>query len=452
MHAAISSLTHHGCHRAKHHRHSVNVEHLASLGAIEKRTKTWRARPTVVLGFDQADNACTRHRMRLHPVTLQNRCANEARRVVPLGGELQRALAINCPCLRQQPRELTLQSADVQHRAAHQSRMHLPHLPRAHNRLPRPSTRIGWSNLRAIFGATVVASILTLAVGCDKRGAAEIQQTSLAGKPRAVLLLFGDRTDPRVLPLATVSDGQIKPISLDADGWRNFDKLYFTAGAALALYQDGKAVGNAVVRRGMWLGRDALYRLPNCRALRPLAAVTVDSTVNSAVMLELISTSDPLAPAPPRGATTEADADSARVLTARIAQHEGLTNAARGELSLIVNAIQTGATAHPTLVGSYLERGSGVTGKPRHVLAIGDYTEATRSYTQSFVHVPGDTAREFRRFIDHVDLTGDGIDEIVLEGWRTGGDSFLVFMQYKDNHWREVARGANNWCADPGGR
>lgn len=303
-----------------------------------------------------------------------------------------------------------------------------------------------------MFGTLLVASILTLASGCDKRAGVEMKQTSLAGKPRVVLLLFGDRNDPRVLPLATTADGLIKPIALDADGWRNFDKLYFPPATQLALYQGGKAVGNAVVRRGMWEGRDALYKLPKCRALRPLAAVTVDSTVNSAVMLELIATSDALPLAPPRAAIVPADVDSARALTARIAQHEGLTNSARGELDLVVNAIQTGATTHPTLVGSYLEHGSGVLGKPRHVFAIGDFADAQQHYGQSFVHVPADTAREFRRYIDHLDLTGDGVDEIVLEGWRTGGDSYLVFMQYKDGHWREVARGANNWCADLGAK
>ncbi len=295
----------------------------------------------------------------------------------------------------------------------------------------------------------VVASILTLALGCDKRVENDIKQTSLAGKPRAVLLLFGDRADPRVLPLATVADGRITPIALDAEGWRNFDRLYFAVGAPFALYRDGKAIGNGVVRRGMWVGRDALYTLPGCRALRPLAAVTVDTSVSSAVMLELISTSDPLAAAPARAATTAADADSARAVTARVAQHEGLTSKARDELELVVSAVQTGATPHPTLVGSYLERGSGVTGKPRHVFAISDYSDASHGYVQSFVHVPADTVREFRRFIDHVDLTGDGVDEIVLEGWRNGGDSYLIFMQYQDGHWREVARGANNWCADP---
>jgi hypothetical protein len=48
-----------------------------------------------------------------------------------------------------------------------------------------------------------------------------------------------------------------------------------------------------------------------------------------------------------------------------------------------------------------------------------------------------------------VDLTGDGVDEIVLEGWRAGGDTYLVVMKYDAGRWHEVARGDNTWCADP---
>ena len=305
--------------------------------------------------------------------------------------------------------------------------------------------------LRAIFGAAAIASILSLAAGCDKRDAAPVKtlpQTSLTNKPRTLFFLFGDKSDPRVLPLATLADGKIKPIVLDAAGWHKFDELYFTAGARLPLLEGGISVGDAVVRRGMWDGKDPLYKLPGCKALRPLGAVTLSGNPTSAVMLELLALSDPLPATPTRPAATKADYDSAAALAVRIGQHEGLTNAARSELNQVLTVLPTGTTSRPTLLGSYMERGSGVNGKPRHVFILGDYSDSTRSYVQSFVHVPGDTAREFRRLIDHADLTGDGVDEIVLEGWRNGGDSYLVFMQYRIGRWREVARGATSWCAD----
>ena len=315
-------------------------------------------------------------------------------------------------------------------------------------RTPRPVR-----HLRAIFGTIAFASILSLAAGCDKRGSAtqkEPAQTSLANKPSTLFFLFGDKADPRVLPLATLAGGTITPIALDAAGWRSFDKLYFGVGARLPVYQGGHAVGDAVVRRGMWDGKDALYKLPGCSALRPLAAVTLTGAPGSAVMLELLATSNPLPGPASRPAPTRADSDSASALATRVGQREGLTATARSELDEVVHVLPTGTTSHPTLVGSFMERGSGVNGKPRHVFVIGDYSDSLKSYVPSFVHVPADSSREFRRLIDHADLTGDGVDEIVLEGWRNGGDSYLMFMQYRHGHWREIARGATSWCADTG--
>ena len=383
---------------------------------------------------------------------LEHRCADQPRRVVTLGPYLERALGSGRSRLRQQRRQSALEQTDIQLNVAIQMRMH-PLLQRQRVEPDRERHASGpLRYLRAIFGTTVIASILSLAAGCDKRAggdAKESAHTSLANRPRTLFFLFGDKSDPRVLPLATLVGGKITPISLDAAGWRNFDQLYFTVGATLPLYQGGSSVGDAVVRRGMWTGDDALYKLPGCRALRPLAAVTLSGTPNSAVMLELLATSEALPPAPVRPAPTVADSDSAAALATRVGQREGLTNTARSELDRVLNVLPTGATAHPTLLGSFMERGSGLNGKPRHVFIMGDYSDSTKKYVQSFVHVPVDSLREFRRLIDHADLTGDGIDEVVLEGWRSGGDSFLVFMQYQNGRWREVARGATSWCADP---
>jgi hypothetical protein len=319
------------------------------------------------------------------------------------------------------------------------------------DRDPKPSANRPRLDIRAIFGAAVVASILTLAVGCNKHDAEAspaANYTSLAGKPRTLMFIFGDRTDPRVLPLAILANGEIKQIALDSSGWRNFDHIYFPAGAKLTAYVGGKSIGDALIRRGMWDEATPLYKLPNCRSLRPLAAATVDSAPAN-VMLELLATSDPVAVPPLRPAQVPADMDSARALATRVAQHEGFTNAARAELDEMLSTFYTGVTPHPTVIGSYLERGSGVNGKPRHVFLIGDYNEEAKGYVQTFVHMPQPDSREYRRIIDHLDLTGDGVDEIVLEGWLTGGDSFLVFLGYHGGHWRELGRSATSWCADP---
>jgi hypothetical protein len=312
----------------------------------------------------------------------------------------------------------------------------------------RPAAR----RLRAIFGGAVAASILTAAVGCDKRAGGEAPTrlyTSLVGKPTVLFLLFGDRLDPRLLPVATIGHGHVTPITLDPSGWRNFDQLYFKAGTQVPVYRNGDAFSNAEVRRGMWGGREPLYSLPGCRALRPLAAATLPSPPPDVVTLEMIATSDPLPPGAPHPAVAKADLDSARAVAARVAKHGAFAGGGLDDLELTVYAISTGATKRPTLVASYMERGAESMSHPRHLFVLADSSGPSGDYVSSYTHLAKDSVPEFRRLIDHVDVTGDGVDEIVLEGWKSGGDSFLVIMKYVNGKWTELARGANSWCADP---
>lgn len=310
--------------------------------------------------------------------------------------------------------------------------------------------RVVTGRLRAIFGGVAVASILTAAIGCDKRaqGAPPARvQTSLAGKPTVLFLLFGERGDPRLLPVATLGHGNVTPIALDPNGWRTFDQLYFKSGAQVSVYRGGDLLGPASIRRGMWDGRDPLYTLPGCRSLRPLAAVTLPSAPDVA-SLELLGTSDPLPSGAPHTPASPADLDSARAVAARVAHRGGFAGGGLEDLELAVQAFHTGATGRPTLAAAYIERGAESNPHPRHLFILADSAGPTGDYASSFTHLAKDSLPEFRRVIDHVDLTGDGVDEIILEGWRNGGDSFLVVMKYGNGKWREIARGTNSWCAD----
>ena len=158
--------------------------------------------------------------------------------------------------------------------------------------------RIGPLRLRAIFGTAALAGILTATTGCDKHAetAEVVHRTSLANKPSVVFLLFGDRSDPRVLPVATAIDGHVAPVSLDSRGWRDFDNIYFKPGTPISLYRDGRADGIGEIRRGMWDSTGPLYKLPRCEAPKPLAALVPRESESSEVMLERIATSEPLAP------------------------------------------------------------------------------------------------------------------------------------------------------------
>jgi hypothetical protein len=298
----------------------------------------------------------------------------------------------------------------------------------------------------------VVASILTAAVGCDKRaegeplGAPVRLQTSLAGKPTVLFQLFGDPDDPRVLPVAIMGHGRVSPINLDGDGWRTFDKLYFKPGARVTVYHDGAPMTTAVIQRGMWAGGSALYKLPSCRTPRPMAAAKLDSIPEEMTTLDLIGTSDPV-PASVRTDVSPADEDSAHAMAELVAHRAGLLPAARAEMNLSVMTLRTGVSSRPTLLASFMEKPSSAGLRPRQVFALGD--SSASGYAVSFFHAPRDSSPEFQRLVDHVDLTGDGVDEVVLEGWKPGSDSYPIVLKFINGGWHELARGAGTWCADP---
>ena len=324
-----------------------------------------------------------------------------------------------------------------------------PTFPTSRHRLGERVLPHRGGRLRAIFGVAALASILTVTAACDKNAeTAEVEHvTSLANKPNVVFLLFGDRNDLRLLPVATSIEGQVAPVSLDARGWKDFDHLYFRPGTPLSIYSDGKPDGEGMIRRGMWNDSGPLYALPRCHSLKPLAAVAPRASEGREVMLERIATSEPLAAPGVRGPVPRSALDSARAIAHRVAQREGLTRNARAELDLAVSAIWTGATNAPTLVASYMERGGGIRGHPRHLFLLADRTPS--GYAPTFIHVAEDSLPEFRRLIDHVDVTSDGVDELLLEGWANGGESYLLFLRFVDGKWIEMARGETSWCADP---
>src|SRR5688500_6185793 len=98
----------------------------------------------------------------------------------------------------------------------------------------------------------LIATILVVAASCDKarqvvsdaRGepaatSVPEQRLDLSAKPEVLFQVFGERDDPRMIPVAAVVNGALVPISLSASGWRQFDAMYARAGETYGLYRDG---------------------------------------------------------------------------------------------------------------------------------------------------------------------------------------------------------------------
>lgn len=314
-----------------------------------------------------------------------------------------------------------------------------------------------------------LATILTVTAGCDKAkgfvraGQAASPPASAAGSeldlrqdPVILFQVFGDADDPRVVPVAAVEHQQLKNIELAPASWRRFDATLLRSGTSLPLYKDGKPVGHARVTQSMWERPDTpLYTLPGCRTLTPLAAAKLDAGAAAGFTVEFLASNKTL------GRQLQAVKTIAPVEVRQIAKALAYAAGVPAQIgrttidSLAMNAvaIQTGVTGFPTIVASFMdpmiEYSRTTSARTAHVMLVAD-ADSAGTYRTTYLHrlnAPLGRA-EFRRYYDHLDVTGEGRDQIVLEGWRYGGDTFLAALAFTHGEWRETFRSRTNWCLD----
>ncbi|HUQ83681.1 MAG TPA: hypothetical protein VM076_21190 [Gemmatimonadaceae bacterium] len=307
----------------------------------------------------------------------------------------------------------------------------------------------------------LIATILVVAAGCDKTksllgiGRREFDgpppgaRLDLTKRPDVVFQLFGERDDARMMPVAAIIDGTLKPIELTASGWREFDAMYTRSDKSYGLYRDGSRIGEAKVRRGMWERSDEpLYSLPGCRLVTPLAAVSLETDVRLSFTIEALAVTAGVnvQPKAPVKQLKGLEARAQRIAY-EVARNGGIDSSALRMSAFHHVAINTGATKSPTIVTSFLDPESADrNGATAHVFALADDMGA--GYQPTFKHTAAGSVSgaEFRRYIDHLDLNGDGVDEIVLEGWQFAGETFISVLGYTNGDWREIFRGRSSWC------
>ncbi len=280
----------------------------------------------------------------------------------------------------------------------------------------------------------------------------------LASKPTILFQVFGERDDPRLIPIAAVENAELTKIVLTPDGWRKFDAMYLRHDMRYPLYKDGTAHGLVIVTRGMWERADhPLYTLPGCQTLTPLAQVHLETNVPTQFTVEFLASSGPMGREPD---TRQLPAPLVRKLAHELGgiagKRVGITPALLDSLDLHAVAISTGTGAAPTVVASFIDPSAANPGsrteQTADVLVIAEQAP-DGSYRPAYTHVVrGPLAgAEFRRYVDHLDIDGDGVDEIVLAGWKFRGDTFVSVLRYEHDEWREVFRSRSNWCLDERG-
>lgn len=307
----------------------------------------------------------------------------------------------------------------------------------------------------------LVATILTVLTGCDKARASDARvatadsvrrsdSTFLARRPHVLYQVFGERNAPRLLPVAAIDSGRLVPLELSEDGWRQFDAVYNRPGTTYTVYQDGREAGWARVTTPMW-GKDraALYSLPGCAVATPLAAAEVQAPPPVGYMVELLASDAKFTNSKER---TRFDADAsiatAREVATAVAEAAGIERATLAGLDFRAMAIATGTSSAPTLAVSFVDAhaGASANGGATHLFVLAD--QVGDAYVASYSRIVRANARstEYRRLVDHLDIDNDGVEELLLEGWSSGRESYLLVLAYRDGRWTESYRGRSSWC------
>lgn len=318
----------------------------------------------------------------------------------------------------------------------------------------------------------LLATTLILAMGCDKArqlaggsagaqtpDAAPVAHIDLTSRPDMLFQVYGERDDPRMIPVGVLRNGKIEQIALGSAGWKQFDQLYDKAGTQYPVYQGGRAIGHVTVRQGMWQeGKDPLYTLPSCSLMIPQAAVALDAGGKPGYTVSLFASTRELHDAPvTEMSQSEVDRIGHEVAN-RVATAVGLDQSAVARLDFHAVAAATGVSRWPTIIITLIDpradEQSAAHEHTSHLLIVADRGEGASEYSPSFKHVvDGDASTgDFRRYIDDLDVAGDGTAELVLEGWKFGGDTFLLFLQYGNGSWTELFRGRSSWCLDEAAR
>lgn len=308
--------------------------------------------------------------------------------------------------------------------------------------------------------SALIASILVLAVACDKQTEAPRASTrsgeftDLSTSPTILFTVFGPRETPKLAPIAVVTANGLSPLVLDDAGWRELDSLYFAAGRKLPLYRNGRTSGEIEIVRGMWPADSLpLYEVPGCSRVVPQALARFANPADYEETVELLASSTPLAQ-PSDSRPLPADPESqGRTLASAVAAAAGVGPEDLNGLDYHARWLRTGVGANGrSLLASYIDPDAGDLGPGAGSTAVLVLLaeDSAGTFHTSFQHARVGEARsvDFRRVINYADLDGDGKSEILMEQWRYAAIPSLVLLKHNGSRWTDAFSISAEWCRD----
>jgi hypothetical protein len=230
----------------------------------------------------------------------------------------------------------------------------------------------------------------------------------------------------------------VKP-PIDDTGAAPFARDYFRAGRKYRLLSGGGDAGTVTVRK---------YLEPGCVGL--VAEATAETQARLGGRVQALATDSETVGrvAASRRAPTEGERERALELARAAYAKNGTPSALVGGMQVVnLTATDLDRDGKFELVGSFLvEKKSGEAAQDAYTLflIIEPQGDSYRTAWEWFHHgFEGEYAD--RHFVDQLDLDGDGVGEVVVEGTYYESNDYVVYKR-EQGRWRPVYQGGGGGC------
>lgn len=271
--------------------------------------------------------------------------------------------------------------------------------------------------------------------------------TLIAKKPAVLYRVIRKKSDEYIFPIGILGKGAPRILHLSKRGWAMFDIEMLHQGREVTPVQNGVAAGAVKMRQGMWENASApLDTVPPavCSSLAAIGRVSLPPGTDIVVSNFQFPTGMKLLS---EGELSSAVSGVSTLVTPTL----GVKPAVLAGYTRLVRQIPR-AGAEPAVLVEYddfreVTDTSAIARRlPRHIVIV--LEKGVYTYRPSWVYATtgNENDRPILRFLEAMDVDGDGRSEVIYGVDVPGGASFtVIFRQYNDT-WKEFWRRSPQRC------
>ncbi|MFL6286601.1 MAG: hypothetical protein ACJ74Q_25975 [Pyrinomonadaceae bacterium] len=301
---------------------------------------------------------------------------------------------------------------------------------------------------RTIPTFVLCVSLLFAAAALSRAGAQTKRTPRPAAAPTVIFAISKYETNVTMEPVVLYSRGVYTkpPIDGDEATMKSFVDEYFKPGKQYRVLSGGGEAGTLTVKQ---------YQEPGCVGLN--AEVNVNTTARLGGNVRALATNS--STLGKRAASRRAPTDIERVfalMQAQAAYANNRVGAALVKKMEVVNLTATDLDGDGTfeLVGSFRIEGKksddGVDSYNLFMITtpLTDYTQQSAQTGKPalvWFHHGGEADYAERRFVDQVDMDGDGVSEVIAGGGYYESNDYIIYKRQAGS-WRAVYQGGGGGC------